>query len=811
MRYGSVCSGVEAASLAWMPLGWECVFVSEVEPFPCAVLQQRFGATAPIHPLDPEEAANEKDRKMRISWMKQNAKLNKEGKIPNEGDFTKIGKKYAGKIDLLVGGTPCQDLSVAGKREGFNGKRSSLAIDFVRLAYESQCKWFVWENVPGVFSSNGGGDFATLLSLFTGCEVGVPEQGFGNAGFVCNARRDRFGVAWRVLDAQFTRVSGFPFAIPQRRRRVFVVGYFGDWTKAAEVCLEPDRLSWNTPARIKTREIFAGNAGTDAGMAGGEFRSSHHGEFVETEAVGTIKLNSASSGNSSITLKVEHAAGFKVDHGNGRITDASCTLDVKCKDGAIRNQSGMVIVETGKGFNSPSDCAGTLESHEDQHRRNIVCAGFMGGQEEKAGGVGYEEQVSPTIKSTPSGGNQIPDIVCAAHKTGQGFWQEGNFAGCLRAEGENRPSRPSNVICHEVASTINAHFGDKQGIENQHVDQGCPLFIIHGSQDPITNTEHVNAVNRNNGLENCIMETYSIGNGQVDCAAKMQREVCRTLDCMHDQQAIVIRNREGKPGGGKGPLISKESNLTLGCNNDQILFEKNGVSQYGEVAGTLEARHDSSPCPDRGQNIVCYDARGNGDGQTVNTITGDHGNRITDYTQIVQECYPINGMVIGKEAKDGDRQTTGIVNDNDPSPTIGAGQHHAVAIAEKVYSLSAMNSNGMKSKTPTGYCHELDSARTLDTTSNDPNKNMGEMAILGHSLVRRLTVIECERLMGFPDNHTRIAYNGKPEEECPDSPRYKACGNSMCVNVMEWIGRQIERVSSYKFQVTREEEDGKQN
>lgn len=157
MRYGSVCSGVEAASLAWMPLGWECVFVSEVEPFPCAVLQQRFGATAPIHPLDPEKAANEKDRKMRISWMKQNAKLKKEGKIPNEGDFTKIGKKYAGKIDMLVGGTPCQDLSVAGKRKGFEGERSSLAIDFVRLAYESQCKWFVWENVPGVFSSNGGG------------------------------------------------------------------------------------------------------------------------------------------------------------------------------------------------------------------------------------------------------------------------------------------------------------------------------------------------------------------------------------------------------------------------------------------------------------------------------------------------------------------------------------------------------------------------------------------------------------------------------------------------------------------------------
>ena len=107
IRYGSVCSGVEAASLAWIPLGWECKFVAEVEPFPCAVLQERFGASAPIHPLDPEKASTEEDRKMRESWIRQNSLLKKEGKIPNEGDFTKIGTKYAGEIDLLVGGTPC--------------------------------------------------------------------------------------------------------------------------------------------------------------------------------------------------------------------------------------------------------------------------------------------------------------------------------------------------------------------------------------------------------------------------------------------------------------------------------------------------------------------------------------------------------------------------------------------------------------------------------------------------------------------------------------------------------------------------------
>ena len=163
MKYGSVCSGVEAATLAWEPLGWECAFVSEVEPFPCAVLQHRLDASRPIHMFAPDEATSDADRKMRIAWQKQNMKLRETGSIPNEGDFTKIGDKYRGKYDLLVGGTPCQDLSIAGKRAGFSGERSCLAIDFVRLAYLSKCRWLLWENVPGAFSSNGGGRFRNFI------------------------------------------------------------------------------------------------------------------------------------------------------------------------------------------------------------------------------------------------------------------------------------------------------------------------------------------------------------------------------------------------------------------------------------------------------------------------------------------------------------------------------------------------------------------------------------------------------------------------------------------------------------------------
>ena len=223
MTYASACSGIEAASVAWEPLGWRPAWFSEIEKFPSAVLAHRFP------------------------------------NVPNLGDMTKIKGDEHGAIDLLVGGTPCQDLSVAGKRMGFAGKRSVLALDFVRLAYECRAKWFVWENVPGVFSSAGGQDFAQLLSLFAGWQVDTPEGGWRSFGIV-EQSPGCFGLAWRVLDVQYARVDGFPRAIPQRRNRVFVVGYLGDWRRAAQVLFEPEGLLGNTPPRREAGKGVAGGA-----------------------------------------------------------------------------------------------------------------------------------------------------------------------------------------------------------------------------------------------------------------------------------------------------------------------------------------------------------------------------------------------------------------------------------------------------------------------------------------------------------------------------------------------------------------------
>ena len=215
MIFGSVCSGIEAASVAWKPLGWRAAFVSEIEPFPRAVLQHRHPET-PLH-----------------------------------GDFTTIESGQYEPIDLLVGGTPCQSFSVAGLRGGLDDERGNLALEYLRLADRLRPRWLVWENVPGVLSSNGGRDFGAILG-------GMVELGYG--------------FAYRVLDAQF-------FGLAQRRRRVFVVGYLGDWRRAAAVLLERHSLSGNpAPSReagkrpaptISARPTGGGGLGTDFDLDGG--------------------------------------------------------------------------------------------------------------------------------------------------------------------------------------------------------------------------------------------------------------------------------------------------------------------------------------------------------------------------------------------------------------------------------------------------------------------------------------------------------------------------------------------------------------
>lgn len=210
-KIATVCTGIGSPDLAAQSLGWEHVFMSEVDPHASAVLAHRF----------PQ--------------------------VPNLGDMTKIdGAKYRGSIDLICGGTPCQGFSIAGKRGGLDDPRSGLAIKFVELLAEVRPAWSVWENVPGVLSSANGLDFASFLGCLTGRRVDVPSRGWSNSG-ILEGIPSAYSVAWRTLDAQY-------FGVPQRRRRVFLVGHLGDWRPPAAVLFERESLSWNHPPSRKAKQ-----------------------------------------------------------------------------------------------------------------------------------------------------------------------------------------------------------------------------------------------------------------------------------------------------------------------------------------------------------------------------------------------------------------------------------------------------------------------------------------------------------------------------------------------------------------------------
>jgi DNA (cytosine-5)-methyltransferase 1 len=230
MRFLSVCSGIEAASVAWAPLGWKAVAFSEIEPFPCAVLAHHYPTT------------------------------------PNWGDMTKFEEWPDVSIDLLCGGTPCQSFSVAGLRKGLADPRGNLMLTFGAIAAKYRPQWLVWENVPGVLSSNGGRDFGAFLGML------------GQLGY---------GFAYRVLDAQY-------FGVAQRRRRVFVVGCLGDWRSAAAVLFERHSLCGHPAPSREARQTTAGSLTASAGRRGG-VNDPERGQLI----AGTLQANGKAAGSAT--------------------------------------------------------------------------------------------------------------------------------------------------------------------------------------------------------------------------------------------------------------------------------------------------------------------------------------------------------------------------------------------------------------------------------------------------------------------------------------------------------------------------------
>jgi len=289
MKYLSVCSGVEAATVAWHPLGWDPIGYAEIETFPSAVLSHHYPT------------------------------------VPNLGDITKYKEwNINGTVELLVGGTPCQAFSVAGLRKGLEDPRGNLTLVYTGILDRFKPKWFVWENVPGVLSSSGGRDFGSFLGA-------VAELGYG--------------FSYRVLDAQY-------FGIPQRRRRVFVVGCLGDWVSASKVLFEPDCLSRDTEESRKTRERTAPDIEKSVGSNIETFNRQSHSQFGVDPLASTVKARDHKQFTDLVVYET-HPADSRVRE----MGDVCQTVTSRWGTGggnvpiALQDISGRDKAQNGRGWN----------------------------------------------------------------------------------------------------------------------------------------------------------------------------------------------------------------------------------------------------------------------------------------------------------------------------------------------------------------------------------------------------------------------------------------------------------------------------
>lgn len=293
MIFATACSGIGAPECAWGPLGWECAWQAETEPFPSAVLA-----------------------------------LHCPG-VPNRGDMTRFQEwPDEPSIELLCGGTPCQSFSVAGLRKGLDDPRGNLALVFLGIVDRYRPRWVVWENVPGVLSVDEGRAFGSFIG-------GLAKLGYG--------------LFWRILDAQY-------FGVPQRRRRVFVVGYLGDWRPPCAVLLEPESLRGDSPPRRQAGKEVAGRLGGGAQARGWNNDLDRSGAFVTAnstsgagywrEGFGALRGRSQDSHENLIAHSLL-AEGFDAsEDGTGRGTPLVAF--------SLRGREGGAMPEVERGDVAPS-------------------------------------------------------------------------------------------------------------------------------------------------------------------------------------------------------------------------------------------------------------------------------------------------------------------------------------------------------------------------------------------------------------------------------------------------------------------------
>ncbi|MBX6404129.1 DNA cytosine methyltransferase [Pseudomonas syringae group genomosp. 3] len=409
LQYGSVCSGIEAATAAWHPLGMEPVWFAEIEPFPSAVLAHHYPRT------------------------------------PNLGDMTKLAALVlAGKIeapDVLVGGTPCQAFSVAGMRQGMLDPRGALtikyveladAVDHVRTSRNQPESIIVWENVPGVLSDKGNA-FGCFLGALAGedCELQPPGKRWQDAGCVYGPKRT---IAWRILDAQY-------FGLAQRRRRVFLVASARADFDPTAVLFEREGVRRDTAPRrgegqdvtgtLAARTSGGGGLGTDMDLSGG------------IQIAGTLTSHAFSGGSGG---RPEGAA-------SGHFLAVAGTLQANGKAAGSATQqdaeSGLLVVHGTQDPGTSDSLAFALGRNRGQE--NVLAFSCK----DHGADAGY---IAPTLRAMGHGtshanaGGQV--AVCVTGDVTHTLKAEG-FDGSEDGTGRGQPI----VTCREVAQTLTSNYG----------------------------------------------------------------------------------------------------------------------------------------------------------------------------------------------------------------------------------------------------------------------------------------------------------------------------------------------------------------
>lgn len=560
------------------------------------------------------------------------------------GDITKMSGYTIPPVDVVTFGSPCQDLSIAGKRAGMAGERSGLFSEAVRIIREMRYatfgaypKYAVWENVPGAFSSNKGEDFHAVLQSL--CRVIDPDATiprptdarggikWPRAGAIL---ADHYSLAWRTMDAQH-------WGVPQRRLRIsLVLDLTGG--RAGEILFEPESLRGHFAPGITPGQATAGTAENGAGTADRAF---------------TLKIRSGCEGG-----------------GKGALvqTEKSATLST------LQDQT-LFVAEPPRAYSFDSLASNSMKSSNP----HSGCR---------------EVEIAKTLDTSP------PDP--AKNQGGIAILDALPFDTTQITSPQNGSNPHFGDPCHPLAATAHPPAAVCETVFAESIVE--PTFCIQGNTIDRADTAGAN------------------GTG-------VKEDVCYTLNTI-DRPAVAF---------------------ALDCRN---------MTANEELSATLQAKGNG------GQSLnyinpvaepLIYDARGNGDGITSPTMTGDHNSRVTDYTAITLQGDTVAGALLARDYKG-------------PGRADSLGRVIAQPVGADLY-------NG----TLTG-----DKAVTLTTATGQGGANTGPSVIekIIRWIVRRLTPTECERLQGYPDGWTDLGEwidsKGKTHKDA-DTPRYKALGNSIAL------------------------------